>query len=94
MLSSRCEQNALVGIFTHSESHFLPSYFLEGLFAGWAWMNCCFVWGGRGDEDSRCLLAHNMCLSVGKIEDRNFLLYFNMKYIWKQKLSSKQKITD
>ena len=32
MLSSRCEQNALVGIFTRSESHFLYDPFLEVLF--------------------------------------------------------------
>ena len=57
MLSSRCEQNALVGIFTRSESHFLSYPFLAGLFAYWTWMNCCFVWGGCGDGDRWLLLA-------------------------------------
>ena len=33
MLSSRCEQNASVGIFTRSESHFLyDSFFISSLY--------------------------------------------------------------
>ena len=46
MLSSRCEQNAWVGIFTRSESHFLYDPFLEVLCIGWTFQ-WAVLWMGQ-----------------------------------------------
>ena len=43
MLSSRCEENAWIGIFTRSESHFLYDPFLEVLCFGRVFQ-CAVLW--------------------------------------------------
>ena len=56
MLSSRCEQNALIGIFTCSESHFLYDPFFAGLCIGWRnGIVILFVWrvGMKNSDHSK-----------------------------------------